>query len=297
MRRTISALALLAALAAPALAAEETAADLLNLKDVLRLDPVGPWNVDFADEKCRLSGLFGPPDTPYLLYLEQAAPRASFDIAFAGSQLSRFQHSVSIRLGLAKDAPSIEVGAVRETRFDSFGPGIFIPSVKLPVIGSEPESIAFQGRLNTEVAKGIERVVVARGGKAISFETGRLDAPFEVMNNCTDDLIRQWGFDPGQPRPEQSPDPVNILSVAKRIQKHYPPGAARKGESGMFVARLVVEADGSVSECHLDAKSITEALKPTACRELLKLHFKPALDSNGKPMRWFWTSSITYLLQ
>jgi hypothetical protein len=284
---------------APAIAADEYPADLLANKDVLRLKPVTAWNIEYADQKCRLSRMFGEADSLYLLYLEQVSPNPVFTLAAAGPEMEYFQRGGPLKLGFADTAPAVKIETRRELSFEKLGSGILMSGVRLPQPNPDAAEAKdpVSGKLDRQAANAVERIVMARASKALSFETGRLGQAFDALNTCTSDLIRQWGFDPDLPRPERSPEPLNILSVAKRIQENYPPGAARKGESGMFNARLVVEADGSVSECHLDATSITEALKPTACRELRRLHFKPALGSDGQPMRWYYNTSITYLIR
>ena len=60
--------------------------------------------------------------------------------------------------------------------------------------------------------------------------------------------------------------------------------------------RVIVEADGSVSECFVENSTETERLESPACREMLKSEFEPARDAEGQPMRSFYASSISYVI-
>lgn len=287
---------LLGLISVPAMAAEEHPADLLARKEVLRLKPITPWNIEYADQKCRLSRMFGTTETPYLFYFEQATPNALFMLGVGGPEIEDFRGGGPVKLGFSDAAPVVKIDQSRGLTFGQLGPGVLMTSVGLPRPGQDPAAAvesAPEG-LDSEAANAIERVVVARANKAVAFETGRLGPPFEALNACTADLLRLWGFDPTKPRPAKRLEPSNLRSIAKRIQENFPPGA-RSGESGMFNARLIVEADGTISDCTLDAATITEDLKPKACKELKGLHFKPAVGGDGKPMRWYYATTITYL--
>ena len=84
-----------------------------------------------------------------------------------------------------------------------------------------------------------------------------------------------------------------IQSLVTRRQKVLPE-ALRKGESGIFRLRVIVEADGKISDCVINNATITESLESPACREMRGANFEPALDKDGNPMRSFYTTQIVY---
>jgi protein TonB len=64
----------------------------------------------------------------------------------------------------------------------------------------------------------------------------------------------------------------------------YPPEAIRAGEQGTTGFRLVVAADGSVSDCTVVQSSGSATLDAATCRLMSsRARFTPALDAKGKP--------------
>ncbi len=64
----------------------------------------------------------------------------------------------------------------------------------------------------------------------------------------------------------------------------YPPEAIRGGEQGTTGFRLVVTADGAVSDCTVIQSSGSAALDAATCRLMSsRAKFTPALDAKGKP--------------
>ena len=86
----------------------------------------------------------------------------------------------------------------------------------------------------------------------------------------------------------------NEKKIARRIQKKYTRSALNRGEQAILRMRVIVEADGTVSECEIYDATKTERIETNACEEMDRAEFDPALDANGNPMRSFYTSNIIY---
>src|SRR3546814_10235975 len=79
----IAPLAVLACLAAsPARAADDAP---------VVLEPSSQWNVDFAEDRCRLARTFGGEGNRHILLFEQGGPTAAFGLTVAGPQFERFK--------------------------------------------------------------------------------------------------------------------------------------------------------------------------------------------------------------
>ena len=78
MRHAILALAALAA-ALPAQA------------EPVVLQPSSPWNVDFAEDKCRLSRLFGEGENQHYLAFQQYWPAPEAGLTVAGPAFEKFR--------------------------------------------------------------------------------------------------------------------------------------------------------------------------------------------------------------
>ena len=86
----------------------------------------------------------------------------------------------------------------------------------------------------------------------------------------------------------------NESAIVRRIVDEYPDDALRSGEQGIFRMRVIVEEDGTVSDCHLEKSTQTDRLESPACRAMMRAEFEPARDAEGNAMRSFYATTITY---
>jgi hypothetical protein len=284
--------------APPLLAADETAADLMQRKEVSVLEPLSIWNIDYGEQKCRLSRFFGPRETPHLLYIEQASPGAIFTLAVAGPEFAKIQRDRVLKLGIAEDQIAREVSALT-AEFGKIGNGLIITRKRLrePAPRVAGEVVWIAGQLDPKEGAAIKRIVFARNARAIVFETGELGGAAQAMNACTEDLLSEWGLDPAQHKRFQPAKVLNQEEVAKRIFDTYPRKALLKDEEGDFSTRLIVEVDGTVSDCAVEGLTVNQALKPQLCQYLREARFEPARGADGQPIRSFYVLPISYRLQ
>ena len=77
----------------------------------------------------------------------------------------------------------------------------------------------------------------------------------------------------------------------------YPAEALRKGEQGTVGFRLVVGADGKVSDCAVISSSGSETLDRATCRLMReKARFRPATDASGNPKTDTFESQVRWRL-
>lgn len=287
----------LAVSAQSALAADEYPADLLTREEVSILKPITQWSIDYGENKCRISRLFGTQDAPHLLYMEQAAPGHFFALAIAGSELGKVQRDSVLKLGLAEDQIAREISGLTAD-FGQIGRGVIKKDARLreatPL--KEGEVRWLTGRLDPKEGAAIKRIVLARRNKAVVFETGALDVAADAMNACTSDLLAHWGLDPEQHKQFRAAKILNIDAIVKRIFNTYPRRAALQDEKGDVSTRLIVEADGTVSDCLIEGLTANEALKPELCKILRGASFEPAQGADGQPIRSFYIVPVSYRL-
>lgn len=295
----------------PAYAANEYPGALAAQDGAQRIEPSSPWNLDFGQDRCRLTRLFGPEDDRHLVFFDQAAPGRAFGLTVAGSSISQYSTARRLYLGLQDDVPLLRLERYNAGDVNGFGPAIILASVAMAkpdessqqrLYTSERDGASDSAPLPTsagvdidEAAK-VERIVLKRGNKVLSFETGNLGEAMTALNTCTRDLLNDWGLNPEQHQSYTPPRWTNQDAIVRRIQSVYPRSALNRGEQAIFRMRAIVEADGSVSECTVEAATETEKLDSPACREMLRAQFDPALDANGNPMRTYYSTSITYVI-
>lgn len=295
------------AVAASPAAAEEYPGSAVLLPDAVQLEPLSPWNIDFAANACRLSRIFGSEEKPHLLFFEQAAPEANFGLTFAGPEVRQFKYAKRIEIAAERGRTFRTIDYHMPGDVEQIGPGVIIRS--LAIRGSEDKSGAEKGdpkqapspKLRTagidlEKAGTVDRFVLKRGKRVLSFETGNMEAAFQALNACTSDLLRSWGLDPEKHASYVPPQWSNEGVVVRRIQETYPSQARRRREQAIFRLRVIVERDGTVSECHLEDSTVTVSLESPACREMKGARFEPARDDSGEPMRSYYATTVSYIL-
>lgn len=281
-------------IAAPALADDRNAPVVL--------EPSSYWNVDFGEEKCRLARAFGDGENRHLLFIEQGGPSSSFGLIAIGDAFERFRtpSRISVQFGdfepVTDRTPMLgdtEGGgasiiysamAFEERPESDDGGGFEVSGAPLP-------------RLDVEAAHAINSIAVHYGERSVIFDTGNLGEAITVLNECSLDFVESWGLDRAAHETMlRKPKWINPLAVTRRIQETYPSEALRKGESGIVRMRLIVEPNGKISECVLNKATIAESLDSSACKEMRRARFEPALDKDGNPMRSFYTTQIVYRL-
>lgn len=208
MRRTCLALA---ALSLPLAAAPARA-------DVVELAPSSPWNVDFAENKCRLARFFGDDEKRHLLFFEQYWPDARVGMTAAGPAFRRFASRQRTEL---RFSPSQEA---RETKpftgkVGSYGDAVVFSSLVMGErVDRDGQDRGAVPELDKASARQVEFVSLKQRGDEVRLLTGPLEAAFEVLDQCALDLIGTWGLDVEQHRSAtRLPRWTNRDTVVRRI--------------------------------------------------------------------------------
>jgi TonB family protein len=268
-------------------------------KSIVPLTPSSDWNIEFGEDRCRLSRMFGPDDDKHIVYFEQAGPSTSFALTMAGKQLRIFkQHFNHLSLNPSDGFPRVDIqwGEIQQ-----IGPAVtvldFDVSQPPTIEGKNENSEELQSLPAIDLAEAgkIDRILFGHKGTAISFETGNLAAPFQALNACTSDLVRAWGLDQSQHINFKSqPRLKNEREIERAIEKRYPASARSRGQQAIMRVVAIIEADGSMSNCWLQNASQNDRFDSPACEIMKDAAFSPALDQNSKPMRSYYIKTLNY---
>jgi TonB family protein len=288
MHKTIAALAALALTAASPLHAEPRV-----------LAPYGPWNVDFGEDSCRLQRLFGTAEDKHALVFQQYWPSNGAGLTLAGSAVAKFQDGEYTDLKFLEGQRPMAQTALTGTLGD-VGRAVIFTTVHLdrplspPNREDTPEDRRF-AQMDTSLGKQVRFVEVGQGGRKVRFETGPLDSAFEVLNQCTLELLRDLGLDAERHVSMQSgPRWINQAALTRKIVSSYPREALAQGEQGIMQMRVIVSAEGAVESCTILKSTTTVRLESPACDVMQRAKFEPAIDAEGKPFRALYATSITY---
>lgn len=277
-----------------------------------QLAPISNWVLDYAQDNCRLVRTFGSTDDRHFLAINQAWPHQGFSLTLAGSSFRRYRRGARAHMGLQSDVPMLRFDLPPMGEMDTFGPAVVLASVGVDSegegahprlrVGEFPSGSETQDEAPTLLRAGldpaegakIERVIIKAHGKTTSFETGNLKSAFEALNACGADLLKDWGLDAEKHISYLPAQWLNQEEVVRRLQRRYPSAALRAGKQAIFRMRVIIDEQGAIAECEVNAATTVEKLESPACEEMLEARFSPALDKNGQPMRSFYASTISY---
>lgn len=273
------------------------------------LEASSPWNVNFGIDRCRLTGIFGEEDNKHLLFLEQYWPADRFGMTVSGPAFERFKSRQRTRKSSRPPRrrmtdvaffPGQEPLPTRPLagQARSFGPALIYSSLH-PETGSEIEEPREKNgefpQLDPALGAKIEHVSLSQTGKTVTIQTGPLGEAFKLLNQCTQTQIADWGLDPKKHLTAQRlPRLKNPRRIARRMQSNYPNSALFMGESGVMRMRVIVDETGEVTNCVIVKATETESLESPACKYMKAAEFDPALDSEGKPFKSYFATSIIY---
>lgn len=266
------------------------------------LVPSSQWILDYADNRCRLVRTFGAGTQKALLFFDQSAPGNRFGLSAAGADLKRFRAGRPTLVRINETVEARKTEPFNGT-LDGFGPALIYSSLQFAYLidGAEPDEdadtrpVAGFPAIDMVEATKAEFIEFGQSGYRVRFATGNLRAPMAALNTCSADLVRAWGLDLEKHRTmTRRPVWSNRPEVVRRIVARYPAQALFRGDQGIVNMRVMLDANGSVTDCQVERATSAESLVSPACREMQQARFEPALDSEGKAMKSFYGVTIVY---
>ncbi|GAA4046630.1 energy transducer TonB [Parerythrobacter jejuensis] len=274
------------------------------------LEPTGAWNLNYADDSCRLARFFGEGEQRTVLYLERYGPGDSFLMVVAGQPMrGSGRNEVTFQFGPEGGGEprrrTVDVGDLGE-----YKPALVFTSTTLaPVEGirengdarrdfdQEEASAPPRGpTIQPAIEAGLSYLDIRRsGGKPIRFQLGPMGDPMQAMRNCTDELLMHWGIDvAAHSKLTRAAAPASNPG-RWLTSRDYPGNLLAKGEQGIVKFRLSVDAEGKPSQCHIQQSTRPDGFDRAVCDKLMqRARFKPALGEDGEPLASYWRSTVRF---
>lgn len=270
------------------------------------LQPSSSWQLDFADDSCRLGREFGTGDDRTLLYFERYAPGDGFYLVVAGEPLRilgdreraqlRFGpafgfHEAFFRTGSMGDLQPAMI--VSSWSLDRPEPSDDDRSFAAPPLGEGPDG----QRITADQEKAVEwlDVTLYPGARSVRLATGSMGKPLAAMRDCTQELMTHWGIDVEahrhlSRRAEALSSPGTWMS-----SNDFPRAALFAGERALVFFRLGIDTNGKIDGCHIQHSTGREEFEAAVCKAISRNgEFSPALDAAGKPIASYWISSVAF---
>jgi hypothetical protein len=268
--------------AAPALARE------------LVLEPTSKWYLNYDDDSCRMTRTFGEGDDKVMLLLDWVEPTSKMKVSVIGQPFGHLPNDFfPISLNFGPNLPKAKPASALATSIGTDGQPmlIFVPRDLLNREKKGPDPTTAQEAAVTEMSIVFER-------RRITLLTGSMAEPLKAKRACTDDLVRRWGIDPAQAATLRSAA-TPLTNPRRWLQaKDFPINVMSKGASADVHLRLMIDASGNPSECHVQRATNAPELTQLVCQLMMKrARFKPAIDSTGKPVATYFIRSSVWLVE
>ncbi len=272
----------------------------------LVLKPTSSWQVNYANERCRLGRQFGEGNQTMLLFMDRFSAYDEFRLTIAGKLVeTRLQKGdADIQFGPTEQKQKLAylIGNIAED--PAF---VFTRSTRIaPFTAAEQLATKNRGDNNDvdiqpvsqERKKAVKYVRIGKPlNRPVTLETGSLGAPFAALDKCIDNLVASWGVDVEKHKtlsraatPLKSPD-TWIKSY------DYPKGMLFAGQPALVNFRLSIGPDGVPTACHIQATTRPKEFDNAVCKSVMKrARFSPALDAQGQPLASYYQNNVYFRL-
>lgn len=290
-----------------------------HAREALTLKPSSDWSIRQFEDRCRLARSFGNGEDGVDLWIEQAAPVASYNFTLIGEPLKNpFGAIVTVQF---EPHQPISRGYVRAT--SSKGrPVLVLYGVRLdpsdPTAREQPEQQTSDGDEETvDLPDGGATASLADGPlaepdwssvKALQFgyalkqslrlKPDGLEDAFAKLKSCAQRVAEQLLANTKSAAKAGTPvKTVDEAVWARVLQQNYPAHLLRSGTEGRLEIMLTVNARGRPTNCTIAAATRPQAFDDTVCLLLLQnAKFEPARDESGRAIAALYATRVTFRL-
>lgn len=266
------------------------------------LAPSSKWAISFDDEGCRLARIFGEGDDQTTMVMIRSRSDSSGDhMVIAGKPVGNIQERHGVEVGFG---PGTDINETRPYRgsLGEIEPALIFSSVSIRPereTSQSDQSKEDQAALRAEsrkLADSVTYMTVADRSDELRFDFGSMKDVNTVMDDCANGLIEAWGLD-AEKHASAMREPVPLNAEDWIRSSDYPRDMLRAGQPAIINVRMIVDADGSPTECHIQSTTRPKAFDDAVCSSILKrASFDPALDAAGKPMKSFYQTTVHFML-
>lgn len=263
--------------------------------DAGALTPSSPWNLNYADDYCRLARSFGSGDEAVFVVLDRFRPGPDVKLVVAGDRFRNMRdgENVEVRFGPGEEAQKAYYFA------GDLGKGrpalVFRSALHIDELPAQASG-ATDSPSPTNAAPVRELIIGPLSKPKLRITLGPMRASLAALHKCMNELLVRWGADPAiEARIAQKVTPIG--HPAQWVSSSdYPKSAQIRGERGMVSFRLTVDEKGLPSGCHIQQSTRPPEFDSAICRAMMKrARFNPALDREGKPVPSFYLAQANFV--
>lgn len=259
------------------------------------LEPAGPWQVDFAPDRCRMGRTLGSGEDASIFFIEQWLPGPDATWRLAGAPFGEFNPRTAVRYRFADgDGGDFRFLAAR---FGELGPAIGGTS---PLVAAPSRVAGALSLIDAAQAQSIDRLTVSQGSDTVTAHFGPVAEPLKVFNECVRQMVEGWGLDLAEQARISAPataSAADLAALRERLVRDYAEDARGSGGEAEFRLLAIVEADGRISRCSLNgaplsSEAVTRHGPCQAFAEIVRP--APAKVAGGTPVRSYLGTRVAY---
>jgi hypothetical protein len=274
-------------------------------KEALVLKPTSSWNIDYADDRCRLARQFGEGEQKVFAFFDRYGPDDFFKLTLAGKPMSTWAEKAEAAVQFGPAEAQQMLYFLKGTIADDM-PALIFTSRARVAPASAAERLAIKQRdddewielapVSAEREAAIRYLSVGKPlRRAVILETGSLRAPMAALNKCIDNLVTHWGVD--VEKHKNLTARVKPLVNPGKWSIDYPAKMLQAGQPAIVEFRLSVGTDGKPTTCHIQSTTRPKEFDAAVCGWIMKrARFSPALDAEGKPLASYYRNTVRFAL-
>lgn len=270
----------------------------------LILKPTSAWQVDYAEERCRLARQFGEGEQIVILLMDRFGPREHFRLTISGKPIKTFVQRGDAKIQFGPSEQEQPIAFVNGTLVKE--PALVFSESARIAAPTAAETLAVKDRSDDEwinlqpISEDRKKAVrYLRIGKPlrkpVTLETGSMRSPLAALDTCVETLIASWGVDVEKHKslsrkaePLKSPgDWINTSD--------YPVNMVSVGQPALVSFRLSIGPDGVPTACHIQQTTRPKAFDDAVCKSVMRrARFSPALDAQGQPLASYYQNNVYF---
>lgn len=270
-------------------------------QDTQQFKPSGPWALDYGEDYCRLMRTFEDGSSELAVAFERIQPGPFMRMVLVSDGIRMFRGADTIGWRFTPaDTDRKAMFTRSETpdgkQYINLGPTMLAP-IAPPAGDAPPAPPPYDRAKEQATAKELTGFVLEAGlTNPIRVETEPLDAPIGALQACTDDLLKTWGLDPAKHATGFVPAIPEGGGVGWLPAGTIPFSDFAKLAGGSNQVRLMIDASGKPTACHVHWPTLDQPVNDRICKILLdKGKFEPAKDPGGQPMASYWVGDPVFL--
>ncbi len=272
----------------------------------LRLKKSSAWNVDYAEDRCRLMRQFGEGEEKVYAIFDRYGPGERFRMTITGRPVRTSVQNGEATVQFGPDEREQQLAFYKGNLGDN--PALVFQSQARVASASLEEQKQIENRrdddwidiapVGREREAAIRELVIGKPlRRTVILETGPMRKPLETLDQCVDNLMASWGVD--VEKHKQLSRPVQPLTPPGKwvVASDYPLKMLSVGQPAIVEFRMSVGADGTPVSCHIQSTTRPKEFDKAVCGSLMRrARFSPALDAQGQPLASYYQNTVRFAL-